>query len=195
MVFFNSLPQLYRALKKERQEQRILVLVRNFLKNSFNEDLQEKVDRFLKIPGIGLIPANMDYFKLYSELIQLYTNGLYYSTIVLAGVLCERICYDILSKQKIRIAKSEELSQEQIACLFEMNLFDLISLLHSWGLIKGKTKKEMIEINNKRNKYVHPKKGKQNTEQDSLKMIERITKILQNEFEIKVKPMGRVRIL
>ena len=76
-----------------------------------------------------------------------------------------------------------------------MNLFDLILLLHSWGLIKEETKKEMKKINNKRNQYVHPKKGKLNKQQDSLKMIERITKILQNEFEIRVKPMGRVRIL
>ncbi len=66
LVFFNSLPQLYRALKKERQKQKILGSVRNFLKNSFNEDLQEKVDRFLKIPGIGFIPTDMEYFKLYS---------------------------------------------------------------------------------------------------------------------------------
>ena len=168
--------------------------VRSFLMNSFSEDLSEKVERFLSIPGIGFIPADMDYFKLYSELIQLYTNGLYYSTIVLAGVLCERICYDLLSKQNIAIKNGETLSQEQIACLFEMNLFDLISLLHSWGLIKDETKKEMIKINNRRNQYVHPKKGRLNKQQDSLKMIERITNVLQNELEIKVKPTGLVRI-
>jgi len=191
--FFNSLPNLYEVLKKAGREKEAVDLIKNFLNSSFSEDLPEKVNRFLET-GIGFIPADMDYFRLYYELVQLYTNGLFYSTIVLAGVLCERICYDILSKQKIMIEEYKPLSEEQIECLFEMNLFDLISLLRSWNLIKEETKSEMIEINNKRNQYVHPKKGGLNSQKDSLEMIKRVRKILENEFEIKVEPKGIVRI-
>ena len=85
------------------------------------------------------------------------------------------------------------MSEEQIACLYEMNLFHVISLLKEWDLIKEETRREMIEVNNKRNQYVHPK-SKLNARKDSLEMMRRITKILVNEFETKVEPKGVVRI-
>ncbi len=190
--FFNSLPNLYKALKKASHEKEARELIRNFLKSSFNEDLSEKVNCFLET-GVGFIPADMDYFRLYTELMQLYTNRLFYSTAVLAGVLCERICYDILSNQKIKIGENEPLSKDAIARLYKMNLFDLIQLLGSWGLIKEKTMKEMIEINNKRNQYVHPAKSKLDMHKDSLDMVKRIKKILENEFGIDVDPKGLVK--
>lgn len=169
-------------------------MVEKFLTESFSLDLKDKVKRFLEIPSIGFIPANMEYFRLYYELMQLYIGGLYYSTIVLSGVLCERICYDILSKKKMSV-EDKPLSQEQIACLFEMNLAYLFQLLYNWGLIKKETKEEMWKINQKRNEYVHPKKSKPNAQKDALEMIQRITKILVNEFEVKVEPTGTVRLV
>ncbi len=189
--FFNQLPNLYRVLKGVKQKEEIENKVDNFLKQTFNIDLSEKVKRFLELPSIGFIPADMNYFKLYSELIQLYVNGLFYSAVVLAGVLCERICYDILSNSKIKVNKNE-LSEEQIDCLYKINLFDIITLLREWKLIKEETRKEMIEINNKRNQYVHPSKRKPQAPIDSLEMIKRITKILANEFEIRSQPTGEV---
>lgn len=48
LYFFNSLPQLYEALRKEHQEQKIWDLVSDFLKTSFSEDFPEKVERFLR---------------------------------------------------------------------------------------------------------------------------------------------------
>lgn len=182
LYFFNTLPNLYEALKKEHREQYVRDSVKDFLQNSFNVDLPKKVTRFLQIPSVSFIPAGLEYFRHYAELIQLYTNGLFYSAIVLSGVLCERICYDILTTQEIRLGKNEPLSQEQIAQLFEMNLYDLIILLHKWNLIKEPTKNEMIKVNNKRNEYVHPKKSKLNDKKDTLEMIERITRILKNEL-------------
>ena len=160
-----------------------LYLINDFLTFTFNEDLDEKIKRFLDIPG-GLRPAEMEYFKLYWELMQLYINGLFYSTVVLSGVLSERICYDILSQQIIIIGGKEKLSEDQISSLFKMNLFDIIQLLSKWGLIKEETKSEMIEINNKRNSYVHPSKtASVEAQKDSKEMILRISRILENEFK------------
>lgn len=192
--FFNSLPNLYKTLKKTKQAKAIEKTVETFLSRSFNSDLEDKRKRFLEIPSVGFIPINKEYFKLYYELTQLYVNGLYYSTIVLSGVLCERICYDILSKKKMSL-EDKPLSQEQIACLFEMYLSSLFKLLHKWGLIKKETQEEMWRINDKRNEYVHPKKSKPNAKKDALEMINRITKILVNEFEVKVDPAGTVRVV
>jgi len=191
--FFNSLSNLYEALKKTERAKEIEGMVENFLTQSFSLDLGEKVKRFLEIPSVGFIPANMEYFRLYYELNQLYINGLYYSTIVLSGVLCERICYDILSRKKINV-EDKPLSPEQITCLFEMFLRPMFELLYEWNLIKKETRKEMHKINDKRNEYVHPKKSKPNAKKDALEMIKRITKILANEFEVEVEPVGKVRL-
>jgi len=190
LYFFNSLPSLYESLKKAGRGEEGKKIVEHFLMNSFNDDLGEKVERFLKT-GIGFIPADMEYFRLYVELIQLYTNGLFYSTIVLSGVLCERICYDILTRHNLAV-NSNPLSEKQISCLYEMNIVYLFKLLREWGLIKEETKREMFKINEKRNTYVHPKETNLDAKKDSLEMIQRITNILKEEFEVKVKPTGVV---
>lgn len=187
--FFNHFPNLARYLHKAGREQEARMHVRSLLTSIFKRNIENKIDRYIEIPEIGFIPADTEYFKLYSELFDLYTNGFYYSTIVLTGVLCERICYDILSNQKIRIGENEYLSPEQIECLFEMNLFYLISLLNKWELIKDETKDEMIEVNNQRNRYVHPKKKGNTLRQEALGMLKKITKVLKNEFEMEAIPI------
>jgi hypothetical protein len=182
--FVNGLPALYNYLKDKGREEEARSGIKNFLKSSFDSDLEEKVDRFLAIPG-GLKPADMEYFKLYWELMQLYVNGLFYSTVVMSGILSERICYDLLSRQRIKVGDKEHLSEEQISCLYKMNLYDIIELLAKWGLIKTKTRSEMIEINNKRNRYVHPEKSsKLDAKKDSKEMIIRISKVLEEEFVV-----------
>ena len=194
LYFFNSLSNLYKALKKTKHAEDIERMAENFLKDSFSLDLKDKVKRFLEIPSVGFIPANVEYFKLYYELMQLYTNKLFYSTVVLSGVLCERICFDILLRKKISVDGSS-LSNEQIASIFDMNLSRLFKLLLGWGLIKKETHDEMNRINDKRNEYVHPTKSITNAQKDALEMIQRITKILVNEFEVKVEPTGTVRLI
>ncbi len=144
--FFSSLSKLYEVMKDIKRGVELEERIGKWLKNTYSLDLQEKVKCTLEIPDIGLIPVNKDYFRLYWELRQLYISRLFYSTIVLGGVLCERMCYDILSTQEIKIG-NRILSHEQISSLFEMNLRYLIELLFKWGLIKGQTRKEMLKIN------------------------------------------------
>ena len=182
--FINGIPKLYHHLKEQGKEEEAKQLVKTFLATTFNEDLDDKVQRFLDIPG-GLKPADMEYFKIYWELMQLYINGLFYSTVVLSGVLSERICYDILAQQKLVLEK-KPLTEDQISCLYKMNLYDIIQLLSKWKLIKDETRREMIEINNKRNIYVHPSKTVAlEPEKDSKEIIKRISKVLENQFEFK----------
>jgi len=55
----------------------------------------------------------------------------------------------------------------------------------------------MHKVNDKRNEYVHPKRSKSNAQKqkDAFEMIKRITKILANEFEVKIEPVGKVRLV
>ena len=183
-VYYSSLPDLYQFLKKSGREKEGKERIKVFLTNNFQSDLDEKVLRFLELGGIWYI--DYEHFRLYYELMQLYVNGLFYSTVVLSGVLSERICYDILSKQEIILKGKGQLNEEQVCSLYKINLHDIIELLTKWNLIKTSTRIEMIEINNKRNMYVHPSKTQTlNPLKDSKEMIKRISKILINEFEVK----------
>jgi hypothetical protein len=72
--FFNFLPNLLKILKGTQKEKEMLISIEESLKQSFSLDLHEKAKRFLEVPSIGFIPANKEYFRLYYELIQLYTR-------------------------------------------------------------------------------------------------------------------------
>jgi len=169
--FINGIPALYEALKRAGREKEAQDLIENFLRSSFAEDLNKKIERFLRIPG-GIFPADMEYFRILWELNQIYISGLYYSTVVLAGVLCERMCHDILARNSIK--------PKDRSCLN-----DLIRLIEKKKLAKKRTITHMDKIRDKRNSYVHPAKKKRNTEKTALDMIERISKILHYEFHIK----------
>jgi len=49
-------------------------------------------------------------------------------------------------------------------------------------------------VNQKRNEHVHPKKSKPHSKEDALEMIKKITRILLNGFQAKVKPKGTVAL-
>lgn len=180
LYFVNGLPALYDALKKAGHESEGKKLIENFLINSFKSDIQGKISRFLDT-GIPPIPADMKYFRLYTELLQVYINGLFYSTVVLAGVLAERICFDIIATQNIQVG-NKQLSDEQISCLYEMNFSRILELLFAWNLIGKETKGDLFMIYEKRNQYAHPKMKNIRPEHDSLSMLKKITGVLVREF-------------
>jgi hypothetical protein len=179
-TFVNGLPNLYEALKSTGQEEKGKELIENFLKLTFAEDISEKVERF-RNTGIPPIRADLKYFPIYSELVQAYTNGLFYSTVMLAGTLCERICFDILSMQKVQV-NGQDLTEDQISHLYEKDFNRVNRLLYAWGLIEKDTHDEMFEIYGKRIQYVHPKMKNIDPKRDSLDMLKKVTKVLVEEF-------------
>lgn len=178
--FINGLPALYDALKKEGYEEEGKRLIEKFLKETFNQDISEKVERF-RNTGIPPIRADLKYFPIYSELLQAYINGLFYSTVMLAGTLCERICFDILSMQKLQV-NGEDLTEEQVSHLYEKDFNRVNKLLYAWGLIEKDTHDEMFNIYQKRIQYVHPKMKGVDPKRDSLDVLKKVIKVLVDEF-------------
>ena len=182
--FVNGLPFLYEQLKKEGHEDQGKLLVERFLKQSFNRDFSEKIDRFLKTGVSPPIRADLKYFPIYAELLDAYVNGLFYSTVMLAGTLCERICFDILSLSKIQL-DGKDLTGEQIAHFNELNFRRINRLLFAWNLIEKESKKTMDQIYDKRTSYVHPKMKGIDPEKDSLEVLKKVREVLFNEFVMK----------
>jgi hypothetical protein len=81
--------------------------------------------------------------------------GLYHSTISLSTVATERLCYDILEKAIIKI-DGRTLTDKQKKALFKIPYSTLIELLLSMRMITEQMKKDMSQINDIRQRYIHP---------------------------------------
>ena len=167
IVFINGIPALYEALSKAGREDEARKLIRDFLSQTFNSDLDAKVDRFRSLPT-GIFDASSPYFRIFWEFNQIYIAGLYYSTVVTSGIMCERVCLDILDKKKVKHKKR--------ACLGK-----LIQLIEKNKLAQVESIKEMKKIQKKRNEYVHPNMTASNNQKDALEMVKSISTVLRNE--------------
>jgi hypothetical protein len=65
-VFVNGLPALYGYLKQQGKEKEGKERIKDFLRGTFESDIDRKAERFLAIPG-GLKPADYEYFRLYGN--------------------------------------------------------------------------------------------------------------------------------
>ena len=166
-VFINGIPALYEALTKAGREEEAKKTVKDFLSRTFFNDLDAKVERFRQIPT-GIFLADEPYFKIFWEFNQIYIAGLYYSTVTTAGVLCERVCLDILTKNKVKHKK-------------EIKFVKMIEVIRKTKLAKEDTITEMTKIRKMRNKYVHPKMTEVDNQQDALDMVKSIAVVLRNE--------------
>lgn len=190
-VFINTVSTAYEHMndvQRKKFKQSLLV----FLQNSFQVDLQDKMERFLKIPSVGPLPIAIKFVGIYREIVQLYINGFFYSTIVLCSIMAERLCYDLIEESSL-ILENRVLGLKEKEKLFEMDWSRLINMLHEWGLILKESMRELHELRKMRNRYVHPGKIRlQNPRKDSLKALELISKIIK--VEIGPSPSGRYQI-
>ncbi len=169
-VFVNGIPELCRMLTKVGRKEEAEKLVGNFLNSTFSSDLNEKIERFLQVPS-GIFLADTPYFRIFWEFNQIYIAGLYYTTVVTAGVLCERICLDILERNKTKPKKKAYLG-------------DLISLISRNNLARKDSLCEMKKIQTKRNEYVHPKMTALDNRKDAFDVVQSISTIMQNELRV-----------
>jgi len=186
-VMIDGLPNLYKSMVKAGQQEEANKLMAEHLLNTFSIDISKKIERYVGFGNPPLIPADLPYFELYHELKQVYINGLYYSSIVMAGVLVERICYEKLSENLMKIGEHKLSFEEKRDIVFHLGLSHQIDLIYECGLIKKTTRTAMVEINNLRNNYVHPKNTNADAEKDSKKALKHIKKIMDNEYAIKTK--------
>ena len=180
-VFLNSLPGLYQISTPEKKQQ-LQHKVREWLLRSFETDLDDKAERALTVGNFGPLPVHHDFVRFIQELLQLYINGLYYSSIAMVGVAAERLCFDLIDVADFKI-DDKTLSSEEKQALVGMRLFDLIDLLSKWSLIQDSTRNKLHKIRIRRNEYVHPNPPPFETAKDDAKrLIELICEIAQTEF-------------
>ncbi len=107
------------------------------------------------VNGIGIIQSDYKFVILLDEAYKCFLLGLYHSTVSLCSVATERLCYDILEKSKV-IFGDTELHNDQKKAFFRIPYSTLIPLLKESRLITEDIAKRMNQINDLRQRYVHP---------------------------------------
>lgn len=130
----------------------------------------------------GPLPVMQYSVKFMPQLFRLYTYGMFYSAIAMAGVTAERSCYDLINVADIKI-DGKALSNDEKQAVTEMRFYDLVELLSKWGLIQDSTKQKLHEIRRTCNKYVHPNLLPfQTAGNDAKRLIELVCEIAEIEF-------------
>lgn len=80
---------------------------------------------------------------------------MYYSTVSLASLAAERICYDLIEYSEIQFG-GQILESKQKKALYRIPYSDILNLLYGINIINERIKKNLFKINMIRNKYIHP---------------------------------------
>lgn len=180
-VLVDTISTLYEHLN-DLGKKRMRKEMAAFLERTFKEDLKDKVERFLNRPALGVLPLREKFLQFWPKVVILYTNGLFYSTIVMCSIMAERMCYDLLEDSQL-IVNSIVLSPKEKEKLFWMRWFQLTGLLYEWGLITEKTKANLNKIRKLRNEYVHPKTpGVLNPKDDAYEALKLVSEIIKTEM-------------
>lgn len=180
-TYLNMLPRLYEALPPN-QKRDLERRVKEWLLSTFQLDLDEKVARTFSTGSFGPLPLVHQFVKFMPELFQLFINGLYYSTIALAGVTAERFCIDLVLMTDFKV-NDRSLSEQEKQAITEVRFFDLIELVTKWQLIHESTTTKLHDIRRTRNKYVHPQQPPfQTAKTDAERLIKSLCEIAEVEF-------------
>jgi hypothetical protein len=107
------------------------------------------------VVGCNIIESDFKFINLVDEGYKCFLIGMYHSTVSLCSMTTERLCYDILESATIKF-HDKELDYEQKKFLFNIPFIKIVQFLKNIGLINPRIETNMYEINNLRNKYVHP---------------------------------------
>lgn len=181
-AFVDTLRNLYESSSDERKKE-VKENIKTQLEVSFKSDLDEKVDRFLEPPSIGVIEVtNTNFPQMLQESIMCYVNGFYFSAISACGITAERLCMDIIKRHQLKI-NERILSPEELNSLIAIPHSYMVDLLYGWKMISKDVRNKLFKMNVIRNMYVHPDiipEGQ--VKRDSLKILALLKNVLSQCF-------------
>jgi hypothetical protein len=129
--------------------------------------------------GCNIINFNNKFVGLLDEAYKSFLLGLNYSAISLCSMASERLCYDLIEYSQIHL-NNEILNSKQKKILFNIRFNKLVEFLVGTGLITKQMKSDIMEINNVRNRYVHPQFEKDTSAHDAEVLLNLLCKIIDS---------------
>jgi hypothetical protein len=134
-------------------------------------------NKAIQIDGCDLIRFNNNFVFLLDQAYKSFLVGMNYSSVSLCGMAIERLCYDFMLLSDISF-EGKQLEESQISYLNNMPLKKLIDFLCAIGYIDRSVRKIMLDINDKRNNYIHPNLDKINPEEDARTCLNNLCKLV-----------------
>jgi hypothetical protein len=131
----------------------------------------------IQVEGCDLIRFNNNFVFLLDQAYKSYLIGMDYSSVSLCGMAIERLCYDFMLLSDISF-EGRQLDEYQISYLNNMPLKKLIDFIYEIGYIDKSIRKIMLDINDKRNNYIHPNLDKINPEEDARTCLNNLCKLV-----------------
>ncbi len=129
------------------------------------------------VNGCNQIEFNNNFVSLLDQAYKSFLMSMYYSSVSLCGMAVERICYDFIHFSEISIDK-RILNDNQRSQLFNIPLRKLMAILMDLGFIDHKIINLMTQINDNRNRYVHPSLKNINPTADAMNCLNNLCKII-----------------
>ena len=125
----------------------------NLIKDLYSESRIKENAKVIN--GCDLVAFNNNFVFLLDQAYKSFLMGMNYSAVSLCGMAIERLCYDFIWFSEITF-EGKPLTDQQRAFLNNISMMKLIDFIHSLEYINEDVRSRMIQINNRRNKYVHP---------------------------------------
>jgi len=122
------------------------------------------LERFSELEDLNRVEITVEVMDNLKECINDYVSDKFVSTIVLGGLITERITDDLL-KEKSRMSKKTSNM---------LNQNSKISILKDEDIITSDIAGKLHQIRRIRNRYIHPKSDNLNTEKDALLVLTKL---------------------
>ena len=165
--------------KRTGQDER-LKQIEEFI-NSIENSKDAMYERKKKIDGFDIIYAEGKFVEMLDEVFDNYVLGKYYATIAVASMVAERLCYDFLNFLEIKIGETI-LKEHQKEELHHLPFSRMIEFLLKVGILDESSRKLLNEINNIRNRHIHPKM--KDAEKDALEIVNRLCSVLESRLSL-----------
>ena len=145
-------------------------LLRQIRRKSFEENLDEAVERVWDLPSIVVKPRG-EYLTLLQEARELYIAGHFYPCVAMCGIVGERLAKDVLRiSLLVQHGESPERpSDKAFDQLERVEVSGIVRFLREAGLLSEEAARSARKLGELRNDYAHAR-GK-SPQEDALKAI------------------------
>jgi hypothetical protein len=154
------------------------------LREKFEFNLPEAVERRWDLPSIMLPRADDEYVRLFVEARELYTMGYFYSCVAMCGIAGERLIKDTV-RDSIFVSVggvTKRPSEEAFIQLERIDVSALVRFLNASALLADKPRKAAEELITLRNRYAHARGS--DYRDDALKAISHLHILIEGTVSV-----------
>ncbi|VVB63563.1 Uncharacterised protein [uncultured archaeon] len=177
--------------KRRKDKDQICETFLQELREHFERNLTEAVERYWEVPPLYLKPSSGPYLELLVEARELYVDGHFYSCVAMCGIVGERLIKDMLRASVLieKYGQNQRPSDAAFDQLEQVGVRRIVDFLNKTGLLSDDAAKAARELGEIRNIYAHAS-GK-NPKKDAINSITFLHTIVEG-YRIDLRGLRRM---